>query len=65
MGKSAAGDLISNLALKDIDLIFHSLARLSLTISIFLPLLCELSGSVIHDTLQAYFQRLPSSLDTW
>jgi hypothetical protein len=51
MGKSTVGDLVSNLALKDIDLIFHSLARLSLTFSIFPSFLCKLGGSELHDTL--------------
>jgi hypothetical protein len=51
MGKSTVADLAFNLALKDIDLIFHSLARLSLTFSIILPLLCKLGGSELHDTL--------------
>jgi hypothetical protein len=63
MGKSTVGDLASNLALKDIDLIFHSLARLSLTFSIILPLLCKLGGSELHDTLRACFGRQFSSLD--
>jgi hypothetical protein len=63
MGKSTVGDLVSNLALKDIDLIFHSLARLSLTFSIFLPFLCKLAGSELHNTLQACFGRQYSSLD--
>jgi hypothetical protein len=63
MGKSTVGDLASNLALKDIDLIFHSLARFSLTFSIILPLLCKLGGGELHNTLQACFGRQSSSLD--
>jgi hypothetical protein len=57
MGKSTVGDFFFNLALKDIDLVFHSLARLSLTLSIFLPFLCKLGGSELHNTLQACFRR--------
>lgn len=55
--KSTVSDLVSNLALKDIDLIFHSLARLSLTFSIFPPFLCKLGGSELYSTLQACFGR--------
>jgi hypothetical protein len=63
MGKSTVGDLASDLAVKDIDLIFHSLARFSLTFSIILPLLCKLGGGELHNTLQACFGRQSSSLD--
>jgi hypothetical protein len=63
MGKSTVGDLVSDLALKDIDLIFHSLARLSLTFSVFPPFLFKLGGSELHDTLRACFGRQFSSLD--
>jgi hypothetical protein len=51
MGKSTVGDLVFDLALKNIDLIFHSLARLSLTFSIFPSFLCKLGGSELYDTL--------------
>ena len=60
---SVFGQSITNLVLKNIDLLFHLLARLSLILSVPLPFLCKLGDGKIHSTLQTFFRQLPCSLN--